>query len=547
MAFDKLIVKSLTGAAKSAFKMDLAIDSLKDRLIDSYATKIEYGITITLPFDTRAVLGGDDLPEDLLSPETINSVPPIPATERAKINANLYTLENELNAVIQQKNTLQGALSAITGPLDSLQTLSTTLATIVNTVQIGVTVIKALPVPSSVPPGVGIPLNIINGFSDALDTLSTLLGKIQGPINIIPAAITLINGLLVPLAEKFNTLDPIFDKAINIIAFIRLLLALPTDGATYQWDGTNWQSVERPNTPPQNSLFGVIGDPNGQITGEFSNQYYFDTNGTGQVEQSDIDAVVNEIASKIQQSLAVTVGPIVSTTSGGANAAANQALLDQLDENSLDPLLYRGFRLTIEFDPNNTFSFPARRVKGYNETTNVTLYSVPPDQGAGEVNTSSPYSFSTSLQVLINEVKFNIDQYWLNNPEPETADQSVDSQGTTTSNVGVVSTSLSSGTSSTSGTAGTAGTSNTNSYLPFGTPGYVTGHVRFQGGQAWRWLGGNQQKWVEHTISYEPIGRQPYNSTEETFIKTTSNPYPRAYYKWSELKQMWEFQRIQTG
>ena len=32
----------------------------------------------------------------------------------------------------------------------------------------------------------------------------------------------------------------------------------------------------------------------------------------------------------------------------------------------------------------------------------------------GEINTSSTYSFSTSVQVLIEEVKYNIDQYFIN-------------------------------------------------------------------------------------------------------------------------------------
>ena len=85
----------------------------------------------------------------------------------------------------------------------------------------------------------------------------------------------------------------------------------------------------------------------------------------------------------------------------------------------------RGFKLTLEFDPNNTLSFPARRIKATRtisadnasnqtgEAIPVTLYSAPPDQGSGVVNTSSPYSFSTSIQVLVDETKFNIDQYLL--------------------------------------------------------------------------------------------------------------------------------------
>lgn len=414
MAFDKLIIKSITGAAKSGIKMDLAVDSLKEKMIDNIASQVEDSIPVQLPVDVRSTLLGEDLPTDLMSPETVNSVPPIPPTQKPQINATLDSIENTLNTVIAQKNSLQGALNTITGPLTTLETLSNTIGGIIVGLKVAVTIIKALPIPTSVPPGVGIPVNVINGFSDALDTLSTVLDKFGGPLLIIPLAIQQINAILVPLVEKLASLDPIFDKIIKIIAFIRLLLSLPLDGNVYKWDGSNWNLSTRPEIDPPNSLYGFFGDPNGQISGDFIDQYYFDNNGSQGVQQSDIDAALNVVTNGVQQSLAVTAGPLLSTSDLNANGIANQALLDQLDENSNNPLFYRGFRLIIEFDPNNTFSFPARRVKGYNEEEGITLYSVPPDQGAGEVNTSSTYSFSTSVQVLIEEVKYNIDQYFIN-------------------------------------------------------------------------------------------------------------------------------------
>jgi len=405
MAFDKLIVKSLTGAAKSSIKMDLALDSLKERLIDSITTDVE-GTNILLPFDTRGTLEGGDLPEDLMSPETVNSTPKIPSSQKAQINNTLYTIENNLNVVISQKNALQGALSTITAPLNKLETLSSTLSSALTGLRTAINTIKALPLPTSVPPGTGIPINVIINYSDTLNGLKILLDKSDGPLGTIPGATNQINTLLIPITQKFITFDPIFDKTIKIIAFIRLLLSLPKNGLTYQWDGTNWNQTSQQNPIPPNSLFGMVGNPNGILTGDFINQYYIDGNGDEGVQQSDINATLSNVANGIQQSLAVT------SPNSNANGAANQALLDQLDPNSNNPLFYRGFRLIIEFDPNNTFSFPARRIKAYN-TKGVILYSAPPDQGSGKINTSSKYSFSSSVEVLISEVKFNIDNYFI--------------------------------------------------------------------------------------------------------------------------------------
>jgi len=344
MAFDKLIIKGITNAAKSGIKLDLAIDSLKTKLIDSTTSQIESKIPVALPFSVKDVLNGGDLPPDLLSPDTVNSVERIPEGQKQQINKTLDNIEANLNAAVVQKNALQSGLTTITTPLTTLETLSDTIGGIITGVKTSVTVIKTLPIPSSVPPGIGIPLNVINGFSSALDTLKITLDKFGGPLKIIPSSINQINAILIPIVNKLNSLNEIFDKLYQIIAFIRLLLSAP-------------------------------------------------------ITQSDIDNALQDISTKLQQSLEITVGS--STT---------------LDPNSNNPLSYKGFKLTIEFDPDNTLSIPARRIKAEN-SSGVKLYSAPPDQGAGEVNTSSKYSFSSSTEVLISEVKFNIDQYLLKNPQ----------------------------------------------------------------------------------------------------------------------------------
>jgi hypothetical protein len=75
----------------------------------------------------------------------------------------------------------------------------------------------------------------------------------------------------------------------------------------------------------------------------------------------------------------------------------NNILDDQLQPNSNSPLGYRGYTLTTEYDPSNTFSFPRRRIK-------ASLVTNPNNFILG------PYSYSSSTQVLIDEIKFRIDQ-----------------------------------------------------------------------------------------------------------------------------------------
>jgi len=372
MSFDKLIITSMSGVAKNGIKMDLAVATLKDKVIDTTATQIENQVPIELPFDTRGILLGGNLPTNFLTPEVKNTAqdlsPTITEPQRIQITQTLDRIENSLNSVIQTKNTLSGTLNSITAPLNTVQTLGNTLSGVITGIKTGVTVIKAIPIPLGAPLGVGVPANVVTGFADALDTLGKVLDKIEGPLKIIPDAISQINNILIPIVNNLNSFDPIFDKTIKIIAFIRLLL----------------------QPPP--------------------------------VFQSDIDLTLSDITSGIQESLAVTAGPELSSSNPEENDVVNNSLLFLLENNKL---FYRGFKLTLEFDPNNTLSFPARRIKATRtisadnasnqtgEAIPVTLYSAPPDQGSGVVNTSSPYSFSTSIQVLVDETKFNIDQYLL--------------------------------------------------------------------------------------------------------------------------------------
>jgi hypothetical protein len=361
MAFDKLIINSLTGVAKNGIKIDSAVDSLKEKIIDSISTQIENQLPIELPFSVRETLNGGNIPSNLLTPEYINEIKDeLPESQKIKITETLDKLESNLNSIIQTKNTLSGNLNTITAPLNTIETLANTIGGIINGISTAIPIIKAIPIPLGAPLGVGVPTNVVIGFSDSLDNLKKLLDKFGGPLEIIPNVVNQINSILIPIVRNLNSLDPIFDKIIKIIAFIKLLL----------------------KSQP--------------------------------IVKEDIDLTLQNITNNIQESLTVTAGPLLSTSNIEKNKLLDKSLLSQLDINSNDPLFYKGFRLTIEYDPNNIFSFPARRIKAFSRLDKITLYSFPPDKGTGEVNTSSQYSFSTSTQVLIDEVKFNIDQY-LNN------------------------------------------------------------------------------------------------------------------------------------
>ena len=366
MAFDKLVSISVVNATKNGINMDLAVAALKDKAIDVVATQVEKQVPIELPFSTREILNGGTLPSNFLSPDVLNTAkdltPSIPEPQRVQIIGTLDGIENALNGVIQTVNVIKGTLNTITAPLNTLETVASTLNILISVLEGAITAVKAIPIPLGAPVGVGVPSNVTTGFADILVKTDKKIEKIKPPLEAVPDAIATVNRILIPIVASLNLFDPIFQKIIQIITFIKLLLQ------------------------------------------------------PGPVSQADIDSTLSSITSNIQESLAITAGPSESSSDADANQLANDELLALLESGNY---IYKGFRFTLEFDSTNTFSFPARRIKAVRSSqTNIlgngggiTLYSSPPDQGAGVVNTDSSYSFSTSIQVLVDETRFNIDQY----------------------------------------------------------------------------------------------------------------------------------------
>ena len=98
---------------------------------------------------------------------------------------------DELILLIDQKNQINGALDQISA---------------------GKTVIKQIPIPSSVPPGIGLPLSVTNNLADSLDNLGTLIEKEEASLASIPEALKLISKDVGEVITKLNE----FDVALNL-------------------------------------------------------------------------------------------------------------------------------------------------------------------------------------------------------------------------------------------------------------------------------------------------------------------------------------------
>jgi hypothetical protein len=202
-----------------------------------------------------------------------------------------------------------------------------TVTGIINVTDIALRVIKNLPLPTSVPPGVGIPISIINRFTDTLIKLSDLIKTNRGIVASIAPAVQSLNGDIQTILGKLVQLDT--------------LLA-------------------------------------------------------GCLEQATIGLTDDEKEDYFTR-LGINLNTLDTTSDPQVNLVGGQALEDSLAPNSNDPLIYKGFKLIIDNDKENKLSFPRRRIVA----TRI----------ANGVQIVGDYSFSSSTQILVDEVKFQIDKY----------------------------------------------------------------------------------------------------------------------------------------
>jgi len=281
--------------------------------------------------------------------------------------------KKELLQIVKQKNQIQGALENVVGAFNTVEATAETTNTIVTTVSTAVKVIKSIPIPVSYPPGVGIPINVITLLADSLDTLGDLLKGAKGALKVVPQAGKTIQNAAQTIITKLQQLDGVLNVCIEELA----------EGMTQS---------------EKNDLINEIGNVAAE-SGTFEN-----------IELNVIneELILNSLSPNSNNPYRYQRQPTIFISSNADEGTSDvNGNIIVLNENKKSGY-YAGFDwlLTIEYNNDNTFSFPQRRIKAVNTNTDynnifkgVNLFNL---EGGG-------YSYSTSVKVLIDEIKFRID------------------------------------------------------------------------------------------------------------------------------------------
>jgi len=295
--------------------------------------------------------------DKLITNLTVNLVK---TTER--FNSRIIDLQNqfsnqcptnsELERIIAEKNQLTTALTQTQSSLSAITQTGQSLSSVVNSLNTAITVIRLIPIPTAVPPGAGIPISVLTNLSDILIKLSDFVKNSGNTLSTIPQVTSNIIDSINSMVNQLTLLD---QSILNCLE-------------------ENFQSTIPEGTP-----------------------------------ESEIPALQNEFYESLNYSQFDQ-----STVSLSGQEFSEEELIERLNPNSTNPIFYpiwgvdfyidenpepNPFRLTLQFDPQNEVSLPRRRIKAFRVNEE-------------EVVLTGDYSYTNSITILVEEMKFQIQQFF---------------------------------------------------------------------------------------------------------------------------------------
>jgi hypothetical protein len=317
----------------------------------------------------------------------------------------------KLQELIEKKNKVQSVLTEVTQAISSVNQTGATISTILGVLDTVITVLKLLPFPVAIPPGIGVPANIITLIGDGIRVADKELDKLKGIVDGIVGGIGVIKSTVESLLEYVSLLDQAIEFCASKIAAEEANTPEEAQSIISEFL-TRVDSFNSP-TPDVSTIPPVIGtaiiksiDINGgvnslEILNKGSN--YNPLKLVSLTRGNNSTALI-----KINTNNQGSITGFTINTSGNNYGNGDIVSLNPINSSppieAAFPVIYKGFEINVENNPIETLStIPRRRPIAFNPTSNVKI--------------TGDYSFSSNVQILVDTMKFAIDNY-LNNFNP---------------------------------------------------------------------------------------------------------------------------------
>jgi hypothetical protein len=189
------------------------------------------------------------------------------STILSKINElkNKCPNASELAKIITIRNQIVDSLNSIKTTINTINSITNPLDIIVPTLNTAISVLKVLPIPSSVPPGIGLPVGVILTASDGLNTVQTLLKQTETQLDSFDSILDYITSTIDEILSQLSLLDILINKCKNELGVSTSLSSI---------DPELLNQVQKIKNSKQNVLdmtykgftFEIIEDPNNTLS-----------------------------------------------------------------------------------------------------------------------------------------------------------------------------------------------------------------------------------------------------------------------------------------
>lgn len=308
---------------------------------------------------------------------------------------------DKITRLRSQKQGLERALNSTKSRLDKIKQLPNKIEAPIGGLEAAIRLIKLIPIPQAVPPGIGIPVSITTKYADLLHLLKELVAQAKENVEGIVAVTDTPNTYIDSLTRILSRLD----GAIKACETEAALKTQVSKGVVSINELKNLGIVDEDEV----YIFSKLGpsfvgqasiDSNGNIIGDTTttDQINIDSNGniTGDVDNlNSLQQQLQDILRKLQDSSIDTsvkdeIRKLLSLFNDGDLSGSNE-----------DPrFFYTGpnginYKLEIVNDPESPNIAPRR-------------FAIARDP-SGVAVLKGQKSFSSSIDILLSEIKFRID------------------------------------------------------------------------------------------------------------------------------------------
>jgi hypothetical protein len=332
-------------------------------------------------------------------------------------------MKPELLRINNTKNQLVNSIGRVLEQVNKLDKFATDTEKMISNIRNVVKTIKAIPIPTSVPPGVGIPVNVITTLADVLDFIGKMLDKGKGAVESVKPAIKVIQDTLNKFIEDLNKLDGLIGNClieevkrsmewdpntdyvpgnkVSRTLFCKSLVASTASPLT----SDEWEVVPGPGVPLEEDT-----TPEWEFGQEYPElsivkyvTYY--TSLSDNITKIPEDTISVDWDGELPSVALAEAGAQMEeeinfeATKVGDSSDVEENVQTEVDlETALTTppgLYYAPYYLLLEYDPEQEI-IPRRRIVATHED----------DEDDKLIN---DFSFSATTQVLFNEMKFRID------------------------------------------------------------------------------------------------------------------------------------------